>query len=58
MSIVACESKEFPVPPITAGSAKLQGWPIREAVSPWKVIRGNGDQIQRVNYVIHCIPST
>ena len=46
-------SSTIPVPPITAGSAKLPGWLIREAVRPWKIIRkaiGNGDPMQRVNY--------
>ena len=28
------------VPPITAGSAKVPDWSIREAVKPWKIIRG------------------
>ena len=49
------------MPLITAGNAKLPGWPIREALRPWKIIRGpirkaigNGDHMQRVNYLIHC----
>ena len=37
---VDCESNAIPVPPITAGSAKLSDWPIREAVKPRKITRG------------------
>ena len=55
------KSNAIPVHPITAGSAKLPGWPIREAIRPWKIIRGpirktkgNEDPMQRVNYLIHC----
>ena len=32
---------------------QVPGWPIREAVRPWKIIRmpiGKGDPMQRVNY--------
>ena len=39
------------------------GWPIREAVRPWKIIRGpirkaigNRDPMQRVNYQIPLYP--
>ena len=45
---------------ITVGSAKLPGWPIREAVRPWKIIREpfrkairNGDPMRTVNCFIH-----
>ena len=49
------------VPSVTAVSVKLPGWPIREAVRPWEIIRGpirkaigNGDLMQTINYLIHC----
>ena len=31
---VDCENNTIPEPPVTAGSTKLPGWPIRELVSP------------------------
>lgn len=40
MSIVDCESNAIPELPITANSAKLQDWRVREDVRAWK-IRGN-----------------
>ena len=63
MNRVDCENNTIPVPPITAGSAKLPCWPIREAVRPSKIIRGhirkairNGDPMQKVNYQISLYP--
>ena len=50
-----------PCTSLTAGSAKLQDWLIREAVRPWinnkrgsiRNAIGNGDPMKRVNYLIH-----
>ena len=66
MSIVACElrveceSNAIPVHPITAGSAKLPDWVIREAEETFesnirKAIR-NGYLMQRVNSQISLYP--
>ena len=35
-----CGSNVIFVPHITAGSVNLPGWPVRETVRPWKIIRG------------------